>query len=91
VGGVIAARIRGEAAPAAFKYRNLGDLAAIGRKSAVVSLGRFELTGFFAWLFWCVAHIWFLIGFRSRVVVAFTWFWSYVTHQRGARLISDRE
>jgi len=91
VGKVIAARVRGRAAPAAFKYRNWGDLAAIGRKSAVVSLGRFQLTGLFGWLFWGVAHIWFLIGFRSRVVVAFSWWWSYVTFQRGARLISDRD
>jgi NADH dehydrogenase len=91
VGKVIAARSQGRVVPARFKYRNLGDLAAIGRKSALVSLGRFRLTGFMGWLFWCVAHIWFLIGFRSRIVVAFSWFWSYVTFQRGARLISDRD
>jgi len=91
VGSVIAARIRGRPAPAAFKYRNWGDLAAIGRRSAVVSLGRFRLTGFFGWWFWGIAHIWFLIGFRSRVVVAFNWWWSYLTFQRGARLISDRD
>jgi NADH:ubiquinone reductase (H+-translocating) len=91
VGKVIAARIAGRAPPAAFKYRNWGDLAAIGRKSAVVSLGRLRLTGLIGWLFWGVAHIWFLIGFRSRVVVAFSWFWSYLTFQRGARLISDRD
>ena len=91
VGSVIAARIRGRPAPAAFKYRNWRDLAAIGRRSAVVSLGRFRLTGFFGWWFWGIAHIWFLIGFRSRVVVAFNWWWSYLTFQRGARLISDRD
>jgi NADH:ubiquinone reductase (H+-translocating) len=91
VGRVIAARIRGQAPPAAFRYHNSGDLAAIGRKSALVSLGRFRLTGFLGWLFWGAAHIWFLIGFRSRVVVAFSWLWSYLTFQRGARLISDRD
>ena len=91
VGQAIAARVRGRAAPAAFEYQNWGDLAAIGRKSAVVSLGRFRLTGFVGWLFWGAAHIWFLIGFRSRVVVAFSWLWSYLTFQRGARLISDRD
>jgi NADH dehydrogenase len=90
-GRVIAARIRGRKAPAEFKYRNWGDLAAIGRKSAVVSVGRFRLTGYLGWWFWGVAHIWFLIGFRSRVVVAFSWWWSYLTFQRGARLISDRD
>jgi NADH:ubiquinone reductase (H+-translocating) len=91
VGKAIAARIQGRAPARAFKYRNLGDLAAIGRKSALVSIGRFRLTGFLGWMFWCVAHIWFLIGFRSRFVVAFSWFWSYLTFQRGARLISDRD
>ncbi len=90
VGKVIAARMRGRPTPAAFSYRNWGDLAAIGRKSAVVSLGRFRLTGFLGWLFWSAAHIWFLIDFRSRVVVAFSWLWSYLTFQRGARLISER-
>jgi NADH dehydrogenase len=91
VARVIADRIRGRSNPAPFRYRNYGDLAAIGRKSALVSLGRFRLSGFLGWLFWCIAHIWFLVGFRSRVVVAFSWFWSYVTFQRGARLISDRD
>jgi NADH:ubiquinone reductase (H+-translocating) len=90
-GKVILARIQGREPPAAFKYHNSGDLAAIGRKSALVNLGRFRLTGFAGWLFWGVAHIWFLIGFRSRVVVAFSWLWSYLTFQRGARLISDRD
>jgi NADH:ubiquinone reductase (H+-translocating) len=90
VGKAILSRIRGEEL-APFRYRDYGDLAAIGRKSALVSLGRFRLSGFVGWLFWGVAHIWFLIGFRSRIVVAFSWFWSYLTFQRGARLISDRD
>jgi NADH dehydrogenase len=90
VGKVLAAKLIGKEITAPFVYRNLGDLAAVGRKSALVSLGRFQLSGFFGWLFWCVAHIWFLIGFRSRVVVTFSWIWSYVTYKRGARLISDR-
>jgi NADH:ubiquinone reductase (H+-translocating) len=91
VGRVIEARLRGAAVPAPFKYHNSGDLAAFGRKSALVSLGRFRLTGFTGSLFWGAAHIWFLIGFRSRVVVAFSWLWSYLTFQRGARLIFDRD
>jgi NADH dehydrogenase len=56
----------------------------------VVSFGKLRLTGFVGWVFWCLAHIWFLIGFRSRTVVAFNWIWNYVTYQRGVRLISDR-
>ena len=53
-----------------------------------MKLGRFELTGFIGWLFWSVAHIYFLIGIRNRFVVAVTWLWSYLTFRRGARLIS---
>ncbi|HMN51127.1 MAG TPA: NAD(P)/FAD-dependent oxidoreductase [Xanthobacteraceae bacterium] len=88
VGRLIAARIKGEAAPAPFVYRHAGDLATIGRKSAVVKLKRFKLTGFIGWLFWSVAHIYFLIGLRNRLMVAMTWLWSYITYQRGARLIT---
>jgi NADH dehydrogenase len=68
-------------------YRHLGDLATIGRKSAVVKLGVFQLTGFFGWVFWSAVHVYFLIGLRNRFVVALNWLWSYLTFQRGARLI----
>jgi len=71
-----------------FRYRDLGSLATIGRKSAVVQMGRFRMTGFFAWLIWCVAHIYFLIGFRNRAIVAMNWIWNYLTFQRGTRLIT---
>jgi NADH:ubiquinone reductase (H+-translocating) len=87
VGGVIAARVQGRPAPPPFAYRHLGDLATIGRKSAVVKLGPVQLTGFIGWLFWSAVHIYFLIGLRNRFVVALNWLWSYVTFQRGARLI----
>jgi NADH dehydrogenase len=68
---------------------HLGDLATIGRRAAVVKFGPLELTGFIGWVFWSVAHIYFLIGLRNRFVVAFNWFWDYLTFQRGARLITD--
>jgi len=87
VGRVIAARAAGEAATAPFRYRNYGDLATIGRKAAVVDLGPVRLTGLLGWLFWSAIHIYFLIGLRNRFIVAFTWAWSYLTLQRGARLI----
>jgi NADH dehydrogenase len=87
VGKVLAAKAQGRPAPAAFAYRHLGDLATIGRKSAAVKLGPVQLTGFVGWLFWSVVHIYFLIGLRNRFVVAVNWLWSYVTFQRGARLI----
>jgi NADH:ubiquinone reductase (H+-translocating) len=71
-----------------FVYYHQGDLATIGRKSAVVSLHRLRLKGFLGWLFWGIAHIYFLIGVRNRAVVAVNWIWEYLTFQRGARLIS---
>jgi NADH dehydrogenase len=80
-------QVQGRPAPPPFAYRHLGDLATIGRKSAVVKLGPVQLTGFIGWLFWSAVHIYFLIGLRNRFVVALNWLWSYVTFQRGARLI----
>src|SRR6516165_9350296 len=73
----------------AFRYRNLGELATIGRRAAVVKVGPLHLTGFIGWLFWSLAHIYFLIGVKNRFIVAFTWLWDYLTFQRGARLITD--
>jgi NADH dehydrogenase len=89
VGRLIAARIAGKPAPKPFRYMHLGDLATIGRRAAVVKLGRLHLRGFIGWLFWSVLHIYFLIGLRNRFIVAFSWLWSYVTFQRGARLITN--
>jgi NADH dehydrogenase len=87
-GKTIAAFVRGRRKPGPFRYRHYGELATIGRRSAIVKLSRFQLAGFGGWLFWSVAHIYFLIGARNRVVVAFSWLWSYLTFQRGARLIT---
>ena len=89
VGRLIAARVAGRPAPPPFHYRHLGDLATVGRQAAVVKLGWLELTGFIGWVFWSVVHIYFLIGVRDRFIVAFTWFWDYITFQRGARLITQ--
>ena len=89
VGHRIAARIAGRIEYTPFRYRHLGDLATIGRRAAVVSFGRLRLKGFIGWLFWSVAHIYFLIGLRNRFIVAFNWFWDYLTFQRGARLITE--
>ena len=89
VGRLIAARATGRPPLPPFRYRHLGDLATIGRQAAVVKVGALELTGFIGWLFWSVVHIYFLIGVRDRFIVAFTWFWDYLTFQRGARLITQ--
>jgi len=88
VGKLIAVRIAGRSLPP-FRYRDLGILATIGRRAAVVELGHIHLKGFIGWMFWSAVHIYFLIGIRNRFVVAVTWLWSYVTFKRGARLITE--
>jgi NADH dehydrogenase len=84
---LLLARQAGKTLPP-FRYRDYGILATIGRKRAVIQMGRFRLTGFLAWVLWSVAHIYFLIGFRNRFVVALNWLWNYATFQRGTRLIT---
>ena len=74
--------------PLPFHYRDQGSLATIGRSAGVAQLGRLKLSGFLAWLAWLLIHVFFLIGFRNRVLVMFQWAWAYVTFDRGARLIS---
>jgi NADH dehydrogenase len=91
VARVIAARLSGKPPPGPFRYRDFGNLATIGRRAAVVDFGRLRLTGRLAWLVWGVAHIYFLIGFRNRMAVATDWLWSYLTYQRGARLITGQD
>ena len=71
-----------------FTYRDFGNLATIGRSRAVIEMGDLKLRGFIAWLIWSVAHVWFLIGFRSRLTVTINWLWNYLTYQRSARLIT---
>ncbi|HEY1089870.1 MAG TPA: NAD(P)/FAD-dependent oxidoreductase [Burkholderiaceae bacterium] len=73
----------------AFRYRDYGALATIGRRAAVADVGRFQLSGYFAWLFWLTVHIYFLIGFRNRLVVLMDWAWAYWSFQRYARVIAE--
>ena len=91
VARVIAARLAGKPSLGPFRYRDFGNLATIGRREAVVDFGRLRLTGRLAWLAWGGAHIYFLIGFRNRMAVATDWLWSYLTYQRGARLITGQD
>ncbi|AMN45032.1 NAD(P)/FAD-dependent oxidoreductase [Rhodoplanes sp. Z2-YC6860] len=72
----------------AFRYRDYGILATIGRSRAVAQFGKLKVTGFLAWALWSIAHVYFLIGFRNRFVVALNWAWSYLTFERGSRLIT---
>jgi NADH dehydrogenase len=74
-----------------FVYHDKGSLATIGRAAAVAQFGKFELSGYFAWLAWLFIHIFFLIGFRNRVLVMIQWAWSYLTYERGARLITGSD
>ncbi len=71
-----------------FHYWDKGSLATIGRAAAVAQFGRIHISGFLAWLSWLFVHILFLIGFRNRLLVFIQWAWSYVTYERGARLIT---
>jgi len=71
-----------------FHYVDKGSLATIGRAAAVADFGKFHVSGFIAWLSWLFIHIFFLIGFRNRLIVLIQWAWSYFTYERGARLIT---
>ncbi|MEO7773419.1 MAG: NAD(P)/FAD-dependent oxidoreductase, partial [Steroidobacteraceae bacterium] len=92
MGSHVAAMIRADlqgGPRSAFVYRDYGNLATIGRRAAVVAFGRLHLSGLIAWLFWLTVHLFFLIGFRNRLIVLLNWGWSYFTHQRHARVIID--
>ncbi len=82
----IRARLEGRAT-VPFVYRDYGNLATIGRMAAVVDFGRLKFSGLPAWWFWLIAHVFFLIGFRNRLVVLLNWFWAYWSYQRAARII----
>jgi NADH:ubiquinone reductase (H+-translocating) len=89
VARVIRARLAGhEAGP--FRYRDFGSLATIGRRAAVVEMAGMKLWGAPAWLLWLGTHIFFLIGFRNRVVVMIDWAWAYFSYQRSARIVFGR-
>jgi len=89
VARVIRARLSGDPAPAAFRYRHLGNFATIGNGAGVVQIGRLHFRGRLAWWLWGAAHIFFLIGTRSRVIVAWNWLWIYACGQHSARLITQ--
>ncbi len=91
VARVIRAEVAGKPRPAPFRYRSAGNLATVGRTSAVIDFGKLRLTGWLAWWIWGLAHIFFLIGIRNRLIVAIQWLWSYATFERGARLIIGDE
>ncbi|RDD96361.1 NAD(P)/FAD-dependent oxidoreductase [Paracoccus pantotrophus] len=87
----IRARLAGRQGPGPFRYRDMGNLATIGRNAAVIEFSRFKMTGWFAWWIWGIAHIYFLIGARSRLFVALSWLWVFLSGQNSARLITQKE
>jgi NADH dehydrogenase len=91
VARVIRARLAGRPAPPPFRYVDVGNLATVGRRAAVIDFGFLRLSGWLAWWIWGLVHIYFLIGMRNRLIVAIQWLWSYLTFQRGARLITGPE
>ncbi len=91
VARVIRARLEHRRTPKPFRYRHFGSLATIGRKAAVIELPFMRLSGLLAWWVWGVAHIYFLIGVRSPLLVALSWLRQYATYGRGARLITGSD
>jgi len=85
---VVRARFRGRP-HGAFRYRDKGNLATIGRAAAVADIKGVRLSGFPAWATWLVVHLWYLIGFQNRLLVLIRWSFSFATHGRGARIIKD--
>lgn len=88
VAKLIAEAIQGRTDTKPFAYKDYGNLATVGRKAAIADIHGIHLRGFVGWLFWSAAHIYFLIGFRNRLAVTIDWAWSYITFERGARLIT---
>jgi NADH:quinone reductase (non-electrogenic) len=88
VASLIRAKISGRTMAGPFVYTDVGNLATIGRNAAVVQFSNVQLKGFVAWLVWSLAHIYFLIGFRNRAIAVVDWIWTYLTYERGARLIT---
>ena len=86
--GLAAQLERGAALPA-FHFRNRGNTAVIGRNAAIFDFGSRQLRGWLAWILWALIHVYLLVAFEKRVVVGVQWFWRWLTHQRGARLISS--
>ncbi len=89
VARTIKKRLQGDAAPRPFRYKNSGNLATIGKRSAVIDFGWIKMRGRLAWWVWGLAHIYFLIGLRNRLAVALSWLWIYTTGNRSACLITQ--
>jgi NADH dehydrogenase len=90
IAGVLRSRRDNNAKPKPFRYRDYGNWATIGRKAAVVHVGKLKLSGLLAWWGWLGAHVFFLIGFRNRLAVLMNWAMAYWTYRRAARVITEQ-
>jgi NADH:ubiquinone reductase (H+-translocating) len=88
VAKVVRDRLRGRETPP-FRYSDKGNLATIGRAAAVADIKGLRISGLLAWLIWLFVHLWYLVGFQNRLLVFIQWFFSFATHGRGARLITE--
>ncbi|KAB0265601.1 NAD(P)/FAD-dependent oxidoreductase [Microvirga brassicacearum] len=89
LGQALLARLKGRKAPGPFRYRSRGNLAVVGRNSAVIDFDGTHLRGFPAWVLWGIVHIYLLVGFQNRFLVVMRWLWAYLTSSRGARIIAE--
>jgi NADH dehydrogenase len=89
VAETIKQRLQGQTQTRKFRYRHSGNLATIGKRSAVIDFGWIKIRGWLAWWIWGLAHIYFLIGLRNRLAVALSWLWIYITGNRSACLITQ--
>ena len=89
LGKALLARILRKETPPPFCFHSRGNLAVVGRNSAVIHWDSLKLKGFIAWLLWGIAHVYLLVGFHNRFLVTIRWLWTYLTFQRGARLIAE--
>jgi NADH dehydrogenase len=87
VGRALAAQLRGKIDSKPFRFHNRGNTAIVGRNAAVFDFGRWHLKGRLAWVLWAIVHVYLLVGFENRLQVVAHWLWSYITYERGARLI----
>ncbi|MGH2482237.1 MAG: NAD(P)/FAD-dependent oxidoreductase, partial [Ktedonobacteraceae bacterium] len=90
VAALLKQRVTSGGSEQAFHYVDKGNLSTVGRSYAIVDVKGVRLAGLFAWLLWLTVHIYYLIGFRNRLVTLFQWAWTYLTFNRGARLITMR-
>lgn len=89
LGRALAAELERSAALPPFRFRNRGNAAVVGRSAAIFDFGTHQMKGSFAWMLWALVHVYLLVGFEKRFLVAFQWLWQWLTYQTGVRLISD--